>query len=182
MWKKLSLGAFALLLALLANTHLYCRVSVNGETVEGRFSPWQHDGGLLAAASAAEEILPGQTVLPKLSTRLGLSLRPPEGSAAQLSDAVLRETAGVELLDGVFVNSVPLGCVEDGDVLKAELRAYLTITMPNSAVSGTYSEELALRHVYTRAGAAVSYDDMVQLVSGMAPVLFTDADGRRIMG
>ena len=150
-------------------------------------------GGLCPAAGAAGQhpsVLPCQRergagrgpLLPKLSTRLGLSLRPPEGSAAQLSDAVLRETAGVELLDGVFVNSVPLGCVEDGDVLKAELRAYLTITMPNSAVSGTYSEELALRHVYTRAGAAVSYDDMVQLVSGMAPVVFTDADGRRIMG
>ncbi len=182
MWKKISLGAFALLMVLLANTHLTCRVSVNGEAVEGRFSPWIYDRGVLAAVSAAEEILQGQTVLPNLRTSLGLSLRPPAGSTAELSNAVLCSTPGVELLDGVFVNSVPLGCVEDGNMLKAKLRVYLYMTMPISAVSGTYSEELAVRPVYTRAGRAVSYEDMVQLVSGMAPVIFTAADGSRIMG
>ena len=35
MWKKVTLGAFALLLGLLANTHLVCRVSINGEQAEG---------------------------------------------------------------------------------------------------------------------------------------------------
>ena len=52
MWKKVTLGAFALLLGLLANTHMVCRVSINGEAVEGCYSPWAHGRGLLAAVKA----------------------------------------------------------------------------------------------------------------------------------
>ena len=47
MWKKVTLGAFALLLGLLANTHMVCRVSIGGEAVEGCYSPWAHDRGAL---------------------------------------------------------------------------------------------------------------------------------------
>lgn len=182
MWKKVSLGGFALLLVLLANTHMACRVSINGVTAEGSFSPWAHDRGLLAAARAADEILPGSTHLPELDTAYTLSLRPPAGSAAELSDAVLRSTEGVELLEGVFVNSVPLGKVENGDKLLERLRAYLYNTMPTAAVSGTFSEELAIRPLYTRAGSATDYDDMVLLVSGMAPAVYIDPEGNRILG
>ena len=115
MWKKVTLGAFALLLGLLANTHLVCRVSINGEQAEGSYSPWVHDRGLLAAEKAALEILAGETSLPVVKTGCGLSLRPPSGSAAELSGAVLDSVSGIALLDGVFVNSVPLGKVENGE-------------------------------------------------------------------
>ena len=64
MWKKVTLGAFALLLGLLANTHMVCRVSINGEAVEGCYSPWAHDRGLLAAVKAADEITAGEPALP----------------------------------------------------------------------------------------------------------------------
>lgn len=182
MWKKILLGAFALLLALFANTYMGCRVSVNGNQVEGCFSPWAHDRGLLAAVKAADEILQDRTYMPQLRTGYTLSLRPPSGTTAELSDAVLRSTAGIEVLDGVFVNSVPLGKVEDGEELMAKLRAYLYNTMPLVAVSASFSEELAVRPVYARAGTVTNYDDMVLLVSGMAPAVYTDEVGNRIMG
>lgn len=182
MWKKVTLGAFALLLMLLANTHLYCRVKIDGGDAEGRFSPWEHDRGLLAAVKAADEILLGDSFLPELKTRWGLSLRRPTGSAAELSGAVLDATRGIELLDGVFVNSVPLGKVEDGGRLMSKLRGYLYYTMPTAAVSGTFSEELSIRPVYARAGSATNYDDMVLLVSGVAPAVYIDGDGNRVPG
>ena len=97
MWKKVTLGAFALLLGLLANTHMVCRVSIDGEAVEGCYSPWAHDRGLLAAVKAADEILEGSTSLPAVKTGYGLSLRPPAGSAAELSGAVLEAARGIEL-------------------------------------------------------------------------------------
>ena len=182
MWKKVTLGAFALLLGLLANTHMVCRVSINGEAVEGCYSPWAHDRGLLAAVKAADEILEGSTSLPVVKTGCGLSLRPPAGSAAELSGAVLDSARGIERLDAVYVNSVPLGQVEDGERLMAKLRGYLLYTMPTSAVGGTFSEELSVRRVYTRSGSATNYDDMVLLVSGMAPAVYVDREGNRVMG
>ena len=182
MWKKVTLGAFALLLGLLANTHMVCRVSIGGEAVESCYSPWAHDRGLLAAVKAADEILEGSTSLPAVKTGYGLSLRPPAGSAAELSGAVLEAARGIALLDAVYVNNVPLGKVEDGDWLMAKLRGYLYYTMPTSAVSGTFSEELSVRPVYARAGSATNYDDMVLLVNGMAPAVYTDAEGNRIKG
>ena len=182
MWKKVTLGAFALLLGLLANTHMVCRVSINGEAVEGCYSPWAHDRGLLAAVKAADEILEGSTSLPVVKTGCGPSLRPPAGSAAELSGAVLDSARGIELMDAVYVNSVPLGKVEDGERLMEKLRGYLLYTMPTSAVSGTFSEELSVRRVYTRAGAETGYDDMILLVSGMAPAIYTDPEGNRVPG
>ena len=182
MWKKFVLGAFALLLGLLANTHMVCRVSINGEKAEGSYSPWTHDRGLLAAVKAADEITAGEPALPVVRTDYGLSLRPATGSAAELSGAVLDSTRGIELLDAVYVNSVPLGKVEDGERLMAKLRGYLLYTMPTSAVSGTFSEELSVRTVYTRSGAETGYDDMILLVSGMAPAIYTDPEGNRVPG
>ena len=182
MWKKFTLGAFALLLGLLANTHMVCRVSINGQTAEGSYSPWAHDQGLLAAVKAADEITAGEPALPVVRTGYSLSLRPATGSAAELSGAVLDSVRGIELLDAVYVNSVPLGKVEDGDWLMAKLRGYLLYTMPTSAVSGTFSEELSVRRVYTRAGAETGYDDMILLVSGMAPAIYTDPEGNRVPG
>ena len=54
--------------------------------------------------------------------------------------------------------------------------------MPTSAVGGTFSEELSVRRVYTRSGSATNYDDMVLLVSGMAPAVYVDREGNRVMG
>ena len=146
---------------------------------EGRFR------GFCPAAGAAGQHpsgLAGETSLPVVKPGCGLSLRPPSGSAAELSGAVLDSVSGIALLDGVFVNSVPLGKVENGEMLMAKLRGYLYYTMPTSAVSGTFSEELSVRPVYARAGSATNYDDMVLLVNGMAPAVYTDAEGNRIKG
>ena len=65
---------------------------------------------------------------------------------------MLEAARGIALLDAVYVNNVPLGKVEDGDWMMAKLRGYLYYTMPTSAVSGTFSEELSVRPVYARAG------------------------------
>ncbi|MBR1456937.1 MAG: hypothetical protein IJ594_07235, partial [Oscillospiraceae bacterium] len=98
--------------------------------------------------------------------------------AAALTDALLRACPGLTLADGVFVNGVRLGTVEDGAVLRERLRASILGQMPNAAVSGNISGELQIRPVYSRAGHETNYDDMVLLISGMAPVIYLDADGR----
>lgn len=182
MKQKLALGVLALLLTVGANLHLCRHVSVSGAEVDGSFSPDGLDRAVLTAERTAEELLPGEAALPAYRLRYSLSLRPAEDDTAALSDALLRGTDGLCVEDAVFVNGVALGHVADGAALEEALRVQLYAGRPSGAVNGRYTEEIALRGVYTRAGTETKMEDMLLLVGGMCPVLYTDAEGRVVLG
>ncbi len=177
--KKLFLSLCALLLVLAAHVNVGWHVSLNGSRLEGCFSSGCIRRAELTAKLAAEEILPGKALLPRLERRLHLSLKAPSEDISYLSHAMLINTPGLCLNDFVLVNGVNIGCVEDGERLMRELGTFVANQMPNAAVHGSYSGEIDLDSRYTRAGRSTDYDDMVLLVSGMAPVVYTDAEGRR---
>ena len=176
--KKLILSLGALLLVLAAHMNIGWQVSLNGSRLDGCFSSDCIRRAELTARLAAEEILPGKALLPRLERRLQLSLKAPSEDVACLSHAMLMNTPGLCLNDFVTVNGVNIGCVEDGEILMDELRSFVINQMPNAAVSGSFSGEISLDPRYTRTGRSTSYDDMVLLVSGMAPVMYVDAEGR----
>lgn len=180
MWRK----AFALLLSLGfvlgANMDLCCSVAVNGQELEGLYSPFAADKSMEAAAAAAEEILEVPAVLPKLKKHYRLSFYPAEGDARVISDAALRSVSGVRLADGVFVNGVYMGSVEDGDELFLHLREFILNQMPNAAVFGNISGKATVEKIYSRSSRMTDYDDMVLLISGMAPVIYVDENGKLV--
>lgn len=176
--KKLIVSLCALLLVLVAHLNVGWHVSLNGSRLDGCFSSDCIRRAELTARLAAEEILPGKALLPRLERRLQLSLKAPSEDVACLSHAMLINTPGLCLNDFVTVNGVSIGCVEDGEILMDELRNFVINQMPNAAVDGSFSGEIGLKPLYTRTGRSTNYDDMVLLVSGMAPVVYTDAEGR----
>lgn len=180
MWKKLALGIFALLFALGSNMDLCCRVWVNGCEMPGLYSPFAVDKSRTVASAAAEEIVSGPAASPAVSQRLALSLRPAEGDGRVLSDAALRSVTGVKLAQGVFINGVFLGCVADGPELFSRLRGFIESQMPSAAVFGNISGEVKVRPIYSRTNQEVDYEDMVLLISGMAPVIYTDKSGKLV--
>jgi hypothetical protein len=50
--------------------------------------------------------------------------------------------------------------------------------MPNAAVFGNISGELRICPVYSRSGHETNYEDMILLISGMAPVIYVDDSGK----
>ena len=76
------------------------------------------------------------------------------------------------------MNGVFLGTVADGQLLREKTRDFISSQMPNAAVFGAISGELEIKTVYTRKNHHTNYDDMLLLISGMAPVIYTDEYGR----
>ena len=62
--------------------------------------------------------------------------------------------------------------------LRRALQRSIRGQMPLRAVSGSISGELELRSVYTRAGSCTPDSDMVLLITGMAPVIYLDPEGK----
>ena len=178
--KNLGLLALALLMLLAAHLHLYCRVTVAGERLEGLYEPAELKRAQQIAAETAEELLPGTTPPPACRRAWRLSLRPADGDVTQLTDALIRACPGIVLADGVFVNGVRLGTVENGQLLCERLRNDILNQMPNAAVFGNISGELRIRPVYSRAGHETNYEDMILLISGMAPVIYVDQTGKLV--
>lgn len=180
MWRK----GLALLLSLgfvvVANMDLCCAVAINGQKLEGLYSPFAADQSMEAAAAAAEEILEVPAVLPELKKSYRLSLYPAEGDARSISDAALRSVSGLRLADGVFVNGVYMGSVDDGDELFLHLREFILNQMPNAAVFGNISGKATIKKMYSRSSRMTDYDDMVLLISGMAPVIYVDENGKLV--
>lgn len=180
MWRK----GLALLLSLtfvaVANMDLCCAVAINGQKLDGLYSPFAADESMEAAAAAAEEILQTPAVLPELKKSYRLSLYPAEGDARDISDAALRSVSGVRLADGVFVNGVYMGSVESGDELFLHLREFILNQMPNAAVFGNISGKATIQKMYSRSSRMTDYDDMVLLISGMAPVIYVDENGKLV--
>ncbi len=169
-----------LALGLLLASHLRpCyRVSVEGQTLPGCYSPRQTAACLSLARETAEEILGDAAAVPGAELQLCLRLSRPDGDEALLTDALLRSTPGLAVADEVWVNGTRLGTVEDGEALELALTRAIRWQMPTAAVSGSISGRLELRRVYTRAGGSTPYGDMILLITGMAPVVYVDAQGK----
>ena len=180
MGKKLTLVTLALLLLAASNLKLNCRVTVNGREVEGLYSLSAVDDAATVAALAAEEILQGPAVMPEMRRAYCLSFVPPDGDSPTLTDALLCSVTGVKLADVAYVNGTRLGIVEDGEELRARLERFIGSQMPTTAVSGSISGQLQIQKLYSRTNRATNYDDMVLLVTGMAPVIYVDDTGKLV--
>ena len=180
-WKpvrRLLLAGLALCLLLLANLRPVYRVTVSGETLPGSFTLRQIESSATLARNTAEEILEDEVKAPRMHRQLRLSLGRADGDGEALTDALLRSTRGITVSEQVLVNGVALGTVEDGFRLCRELRRSIAYQMPMAAVSGHISGNLELRRIYTRAGSDTPYKDMVLLITGMAPVVYVDEEGK----
>ena len=177
MWKKFLLSALALLFVAAANTQLCCSLWVDGQALPGIYRLADRDRARTAAGAAAEEIVSGPAQQPRLHQRYHLRLRPASGTVPELSAALLDATPGVERSEGVYVSGVYLGSVADREALFSSLRQFITGQLPTWAESGYLSQELVTRPQYGRAGSQTPVEDMVLLVSGMAPVLYSDGQG-----
>lgn len=177
MWKKLLLSVFALGLAAAANTHLCCTVWVDGQRLDDLYSPPDCDRANTAALAAAEEIMPGQASLPQLSRSYGLSLSPPGGLSRDISQALLDSSPGIERGEGVYVGEEYLGSVDDREQLLSRLRSFIMSQLPTWAESGYLSRQVRTVTQYGRQGSHTPVDDMVLLISGVAPVMYSDGSG-----
>ncbi len=177
MIKRVLLLPLALGLLLMAHLRPGCDFEVAGEHLRLGCTPAAAERAQRAALAAAEEILPGEAVLPAVKTRVRLRLRARADTAPELADALLRATPGVALRETVWVGERCLGAVSDGAAFSACLRDYLYNTRPSWASGGVLSQPLTLCRTYGRAGYAAAPGDMVLLVTGTAPVLWYDGAG-----
>ncbi len=169
-----------LALGLVLGSHLrpVYRIRVEGESLPGRYSLRQLRVGTEQAGEIGEEILGSAEALPAAEKRLCLTLRRADGDPGSLTEALLRHTRGIQRADEVRVNGIRLGNVEDGESLQRALQRSIRGQMPRRAVSGSISGRLELRRVYTRAGSCTPNSDMVLLITGMAPVIYLDPEGK----
>ena len=168
----------ALLLLLGANLRPVYAVSVAGQTLPGLYGRRQTERCVALARETAEELLESAEAVPEPRLRLRLSFSRAEGDEAALTDALLRSTEGVAVSEEVRVNGRRLGTVPDGEALRRALDLSIRGQMPLAAVSGSISGQMELRRVYTRAGKDTNMKDMILLITGVAPVVYVDADGK----
>ncbi len=174
-WLLLVLAVLGLLCA---NLRVQYRVTVAGASLPGRYSPSVLREGQRAAEAAADEILRYDAKMPETHLRLGFGFRRPENDVKALTAALLDAVSGVARADAVTVNGIRLGTVPDGERFCRALRDSILNQMPTAAVSGNISGQLSLRRVYTRADGHTNDEDMVLLVTGMAPVIYLDGSGK----
>lgn len=175
---KVLLTVLALGLTLFSHLRPAYRISVQGEELPGRYSLHQAKAGETQAREIAEEILSGAEALPATEKRLCLTLHRADGDPEALTEALLRYTEGIRTAEEVRVNGIRLGTVEDGESLQRALQRSIRGQMPLAAVSGGISGRLELQKVYTREGACTPDSDMVLLITGVAPVIYLDPDGK----
>ena len=176
--KKVCLLLVSLLTLFAVHLHPLYRLQVGGAALPGLYSPEEILKARDIAAATTEELTGSEAAAFPLQSSLRLSLRPGAGDLAALTDALILSSPDVVLADGVFVNGTRLGTVEDGRTLRELLRQDIINQMPNAAVFGNISGQLEIRPVYSRAGKETNYADMILLISGMAPVIYVDSEGR----
>lgn len=156
-----------------------CTVSINGTETEGSYSPLCVRRAMAVYSLAAEEICRESFVPPETELRHSLTIGSRGNDVPALTDALLRHTEGVAAVQSVYVDGIRLGCVaEDCDIGRL-LRENVSRQKPNAALYGGYSGSIEKRTVYAPAGTETDSGDMVLLVSGMAPVMYYDANGQR---
>ncbi len=175
---KVLLMALALGLVLASHLRPVYRIRVEGEPLPGRYSLQQARRGEEQAREIAEEILGSDDGLCRPEKRLCLTLHRADGEAAALTEALLARTEGIQRAAEVRVNGIRLGNVEDGEALQRALQRSIRGQMPLRAVSGGISGRLELLPVYTREGSCTPYSDMVLLITGVAPVIYLDPEGK----
>ena len=177
MWKKALMLALSLGLMTAANLRMYCTVSVCGQELDGLYTRKAVERGRLVSTLAAEEILRDKASPPIPDIRLKPSISKPSRQSGELTDALLRATNGVDVTYGVYVKQQRMGAVEDAAELRAQLNSFITNQLPTWAVSGQISEKLNIVRQYSRAGQTTGTADMVLLITGAAPVFYSDGDG-----
>ena len=178
MKKRWGILALGLLMLLTANLRPVYRVTVDGQALPGCYTREEIRTCAETVRETAEEILQNSTEAPQMQRKVLLTLRRADGDCTVLTDALLRSVRGVAVSDGVYVNGVRLGTVADGELFCAKLRDAIRNQMPNAAVSGNISGKLQIQRIYTRAGQDTPDEDMVLLVTGVAPVIYVDAEGK----
>ena len=171
----------ALLLTASANLQICARLSADDSAESRVCSLGACVRGLRAAEAAAGEITERQGAPPGIRWKLAVALSPSE-EAAEVSDFLLRHTEGVAVCEGCRVNGLYLGCTAEGDKLREALRRHIFGTRPPGAVSGRYTEEIDIRPVYTRPGRESPAEDLCLLITGLAPVMYTDGEGKLVAG
>ena len=172
----------AALLLFAANINVCCRVFVDGYCDGELYTYSAADRAERAASAAAEEIVRGSAAMPAVTRRCVLSLRPPRGQTAVLSDEILSRVRGVEKLYAVRADRRYFGVVDDRDRLEERLRANLYSSMPSAAVRARYSAQIEIEPVYGRAGSGCDSGEMALLVSGAVSAMFTDGEGSAVIG
>lgn len=170
--KKAALLLLALLLTLAANCYPSCRVYINGERLDGLYSPRFAAAGELTAEMAAEEITPLSAELPRVSRRYCLSLASPSADVRTLTDSILRETPGVASATKISAEGETLGFVESGAILSERLHEALYAGLSQGMEAGLQSP-LGYERLYTRAELVRSYEEMIALIKATVPVVYT---------
>ena len=180
MKRRILLILFAALALLASHTNLYYRVSIDGHTLDGLYTRSQLDRCLNAAHETAVEILDTPVSMPRVKARPSPTLSCRTADEAKLTDALLQAVPGVKLCDGVIVNGTRLGTVADGEVLMQKLRAAIRSQMPNAAVFGNISGKVQIQKIYSRDSGDTPDEDMILLITGMAPVIYVDGNGKAV--
>ena len=174
--KAIVLG-LALALAVCSHLRPVCDFTVEGRHIAARCTLSAEKAARQAALAAAEEILPGAAEEVPCSRHIRLSFRPGAVSAPLLCDALLRSTEGVTAGSCVYVEEEYLGAVADGAEFRSAFSRYIENTLPTWARGGTV-RGMTLLPRYTRADFVFSDEDMIMLVTGLSPVMYTDYEGR----
>lgn len=175
--KKSFILFFALAFTLCSHLRASCDFTVDGRRIDTGCSLKAASLAHTAALAAAEEILPGAASLPDYSRHLRLTFSRPAEKAPLLTDALLCAADGVMRGSCIYVDGLRLGAVEDAEDFRAEFSRYIDNTLPTWANSG-FVRGLSLTPRYTRSEFALSNDDMILLVTGLSPVMYTDGMGR----
>ena len=174
MLKKTVLLVLALGLCVCSHLHQSCDVELNGRIVSSGCSVAAADRAVELARLTAEEILPGTVCLPECTRHIRCGFTPGLDSCPELTDAILRATPGISVSSTVYVGETRMGRVPDGGAFIKKLKSYILNTMPSWAVQGSLSQEVRVVPQYGRCAVLFTNDDMIQLVTGKAPVLFSD--------
>lgn len=168
-----ALLVLSLVLVAAANLHVGYAMTVGGETLAGVYSPGTVRLGEHVAALAAEEITAGDAQTPVYARRLRLSLAPPGGDSAVVTDALLRATPGVAEGCAVRADGVILGFAESGSVYLERLHRRLYSALPQGMTSARLDAELELTRLYTRAENVCTYSELVGRTTDAVPVIYS---------
>ena len=178
MWKKLLFSALALAALAAAYVRPAYSVELDGRPLPGLWSDAALRDGLETARAAAEELSRGGAAVSEPETRLRLSLRPAEGTAAELAAALLADTPGVELAWRVSVDGVDIGLAADRSAFEETVLAYIAERAPAESLSTSLASELELRGVFIPEGRATPLAELTGRLRALTAVAYVAADGQ----
>lgn len=173
MGKRILLLFAAVIFFIIANTRLGCMVRVDGQDMNGVFSISDVFQGEKAAICALDEINEGETLVPTLKKSYRLCLHKPEGTVESLSHRIITASGQASLLHRVSIVEEKLGYVECGAVLKERLHQYAYSHMPPSSDSCRLSRELTIKPVYCRSTQKWGYEEMLNEIFEISPLIYS---------